>query len=231
MKWSKLIEQYIAEGRPVSGGSPYQPIVPTWLALNAADDTSASYFTDLRTGQPVNAGGLNLGDYFDLTNEEANNLSYSTTGKLYAGRYRRVKVDSGATAANVKTGTIGLMPSLAVVSLNNLGTRNPPMNIVTSYDQAIGGADCLRPVVFLNSITPGNYGFVQELGIATLLFKSSLTGTPIIGGVINSAATGVADAPTSQTAIVRTSVGIAIDLPAAGAKSRVLLQYVPVAQG
>jgi hypothetical protein len=135
---------------------PFQPIVPTWLALNAADDTSPSYFTDLRTGQPVFAGGLNQGDYFDLTNEEANNLSYKTNGILYAGRYRRVKVDSGATAANVKTGTIGLMPSLAVVSTNPLGTKNPPMNIVTSYDQAIGvTAGGVRPVVFLNSITPG----------------------------------------------------------------------------
>jgi len=210
---------------------PYQPIVPTWLALNAANDTSPSYFTDLRTGQPILAGGLNIGDYFDLTNPEANDLSYSTNGILYAGRYRRVQVDSGATASNVKTGTIGLMPSLAVVALNKYSTRNPPMNIVTSYDQAIGLADAVRPVVFLNSITPGNYGFVQELGVATVLYKSSLTGTPTIGGVVNSAATGVVDCPASATAIVRTSVGIAIDLPAAGALKRILLQYLPVVQG
>lgn len=209
---------------------PKQQIVPTWLALNAANDTSPSYFTDLRTGQPVLAGGLNLGDYFDLTQEEANSLSYSTNGVLYAGRYRRVKVDSGATAANVKTGTIGLMPSLAVVSANRYGTRNPALNTVTSYDQAIGGANSLRPVVFLNSITPGNYGFVQELGVASVLF-GALTGTPAIGGVINSVAAGLVDAPASATAIVRTSVGIAIDLPVASALKRILLQYVPVVQG
>ena len=209
---------------------PNQPIVPTWLALNAANDDSASYFTDLRTGQPVNAGGLNNGDYFDLTNEEANDLSYSVNGVLYAGRYRRVKVDSGATAANVKTGTIGLMPSLAVSSLNKYGTRNPPMNVVTSYDQAIGGADAVRPVVFLNSITPGKYGFIQELGVATVLFKSSLTGTPSIGGVILSSASGLADAPASATAFVRTLLGLAIDLPAAGALKRILLN-LPVVQG
>ncbi len=210
---------------------PYQPIVPTWLALNAANDTSPSYFTDLRTGQPVFAGGLNNGDYFDLTNDEANNLSYKTNGILYAGRYRRVQVDSGATAANVKTGTIGLMPSLAVVSLNPLGTRNPPMNIVTSYDQAIGGADAMRPVIFLNSITPGNYGFIQELGVATVLYKSGLTGTPTIGGIINSTTSGLADAPSSATAVVRTSIGLAIDLPPSGATGRILMNYVPVVQG
>jgi hypothetical protein len=210
---------------------PYQPIVPTWLALNAANDTSPSYFTDLRTGQPVLAGGLNVGDYFDLTNPEANDLSYQTNGILYAGRYRRVQVDSGATAANVKTGTIGLMPSLAVVSLNKFGTRNPPMNIVTSYDQAIGLSTDLRPVVFLNSITPGNYGFVQELGVASVLGKSSFTGTPAIGAIINTAATGVVDVPASTTAVVVTSVGIAIDLPQVSKLFRILLQYVPVVQG
>jgi hypothetical protein len=210
---------------------PFQPIVPTWLALNAANDTSPSYFTDLRTGQPVLAGGLNLGDYFDLTHKEANDLSYKTNGILYAGRYRRVQVDSGATAANVKTGTIGLMPSLAVVSLNPLGTRNPPVNIVTSYDQGIGLAVTVRPVVFLNAITPGNYGFVQELGVATLLFKTGLTGTPVIGGVVGSATGGVADAPSSQTALLNTSIGLAIDLPASGALSRVDLRYLPICQG
>jgi hypothetical protein len=211
---------------------PFQPIVPTWLALNAANDTSASYFTDLRTGQDVNAGGLNAGDYFDLTNPEANQLSYSVTGVLYAGRYRRVKVDSGATAANVKTGTIGLMPSLAATSpLNVYGTRNPAANVVTSYDQGIGLATNVRPVVFLNAITPGNWGFVQELGFATVLGAASLTGSPAIGVLINSVTSGLADVPSNTTAVVKTTIGTAIDLPKAGSLYRVLLQYVPVVQG
>ena len=214
---------------------PYQPIVPTWLALNAANDDSASYFTDLRTGQPLNAGGLNIGDYFDLTNSEANDLSYQTNGVLYAGRYRRVQVDSGATAANVKTGTIGLMPSLAVVGLNKYGTRNPPMNIVTSYDQSIGlTVGGVRPVVFLNSITPGKYGFVQELGVATVLGGATLTATPKIGDVIISVATGVVDDPTQSGnptyALLKEVLGTAIDLPTAGQKFRILLN-LPVVQG
>ena len=215
---------------------PFQPIVPTWLALNASNDTSPSYFTDLRTGQPVLAGGLNLGDYFDLTNEEANQLSYKTNGILYAGRYRRVQVDSGATAANVKTGTIGLMPSLAVVSVNPLGTRNPPMNIVTSYDQNIGGKS-VRPVVFLNSITPGNYGFIQELGVATVLGKTSLTATPAIGDLIatdSAANNGTVDDPTQSTsltyALAKLLLGAAIDLPVSNGLFRILLN-TPVVQG
>ncbi len=214
---------------------PFQPIVPTWLALNSANDTSPSYFTDLRTGQPVLAGGLNLGDYFDLTNPEANDLSYQTNGVLYAGRYRRVQVDSGATAANVKTGTIGLMPSLAVVGVNKYGTRNPPMNIVTSYDQAIGLSTNVRPVVFLNAITPGNYGFVQELGVATVLGASSFAATPAIGDLLQTTTSGLVTDPTQSTGLTSATaklvIGTAIDLPKVSALFRILLQYVPVVQG
>lgn len=207
---------------------PFQPILPTWLALNACNDTSASGLTDLRTGQSYQAGGLNNGDYFDLTNDEANSLCYPTNGVLYAGRFRRVKVDSGATAANVKTGTIGLMPSLAIQSSNGLGGKNPPMNIVTSYDQSIGGV--IRPVVFLNTVTPGNYCFVQELGIATVLGTASLQKAgPAVGDMINSATSGLVDDPTTQTMGVL-FLGKAIDLPKNASLFRILLD-LPVVQG
>lgn len=209
---------------------PLQQIVPTWLALNAANDTSQSYFTDLRLQIPVLAGGLNGGDYFDLTNEEANQLSYSVNGMLYAGRYRRVIVDSGATASNVKTGTIGLMPSLATVSPAPSGVRNPALSRVTSYDQTIGNAPGMRPVIFLNAITPGNWGFVQELGIASVLGGASLQkATPAVGDLIESTTLGVAQDPTTQTMGVL-FLGKSIDLPKANGLFRILLD-LPVVQG
>jgi len=43
---------------------------------------------------------------------------------------------------------------------------NTTVNQVTSADVA---PNFVRAVVFLNSITPGNYGFIQELGVATVL--------------------------------------------------------------
>ncbi len=214
---------------------PFQPILPTWLALNGANDTSPSYFTDLRTGQTIYAGGLNLGDYFDVTNCEAAQLSQTSVGVLYSGRYRRVQVDSGATAANVKTGTIGLMPSLAAIIVDGDPAGKPTGNIVTSYDQPIGNtAGGIRMVVFLNSITPGNYGFVQELGIATVLGKSSLTAaSPAIGDVIVATTSGLVDDPTQSGsptyATLKTVLGDAIDLPVNGGKFRVLLN-LPVVQ-
>lgn len=211
---------------------PFQPITPTWLAINACNDTSASGFTDLRTGLPVNAGGLNLGDYFDLTNAEAKQLSYTTNGTLYAGRYRRVQVDSGATAANVKTGTIGLMPSFAAIK-TDLGLLGPSMNIVTSYDQAIGGsAGGVRPVVFLNTVTPGNFCFVQELGVATVLGKNGLQAVPAIGDAIISTTSGLVDDPTQSGnptwLLLKAFLGVAIDLPVSNGLFRILLDLAAV---
>jgi hypothetical protein len=90
---------------------PFNPTLPTWTGLNQANSASSSGQTDLRTGLALQGGNLVPGDYFDLTEAEANALSYTTTGTLHAGRYRWVLVDSAATAANVKTGTVGLLRS------------------------------------------------------------------------------------------------------------------------
>ena len=250
--------------------------LPTWLAWNNANFTSPTGITDMATGQPIGAGGLNLGDYFDATNQEAASASYTNNGLLFSGRYRLVQVDSGATAANVKTGTVGyLRAGLNVVSAVTLtpgsgqtagaytiaanaggggtgaiiqvvvgaaGTvTTPPTviqggnnyssiptftmpasaggtgatfaaqlnttpNIVTSQDAA--SVVLVRPVVFLNSITPGNYGFIQELGTATLLSS----GTIAAGAFVNAGANGVV--ATSATFTTAT-VGISIDAASA----------------
>jgi hypothetical protein len=279
---------------------PFQPIVPTWLAWNNGNFTSPTALTDVRTGQPFAAGGLNLGDFFDATNQEAFQGSYTTNGTLFSGRYRFVQVDSGATAANVKTGTVGYLrngtfvqsvvitgagsgqtagtynvaanagnggtgaliqvvvgsagtvtsatvlqggygyssvPTFTLVTGGSVGTvaaqLNTTPNLVTSFDQvAAGTAIPVRPVVFLNSITPGNYGFIQELGTATVLGNATLTGTPAAGVLIQPKAggAGTVDVPTVTTAVLNTSIGLAIDLPVAGQLFKIELQYVPVVQ-
>jgi hypothetical protein len=196
---------------------PYLPILPTWVAINAADDPTPTGLQDIRTGQTVYGGALNLGDYFDMTEKEANGNSDTDIGTLHAGRYRRVKVDSGATAANVKTGTIGLM----------VAGGQPQLNLVTSYDKGIVGA---HPVVFLNSITPGNYGFVQELGIATVLCGSSIQkASPASGDLLEMTTAGVVDDKTTQT-VNQATIGVALAVPGVG---RLIIAQLnlPVLQG
>ena len=198
---------------------PFQPILPTWLALNTANDDSPTGLTDLRTGQAYFAGGLNLNDFFDLTEAEANALSSVTLPavQLHAGRYRRVLVDSGATASNVKTGTVGLMVAGA----------QPQLGRVTSYDKGIIAA---HVVIFLNAITPGKYGFVQELGVASVLMGSSLQkAAPATGDVIVSTTLGVGQDLTAQT-IDKETLGIALSAPSPNTLGQVLLDR-PTLQG
>lgn len=198
---------------------PLQQILPNWLALNACNDTSPTGLTDPRTGIAYYAGGLNLGDYFDLTEAEAASLSYTTLPAvvLHAGRYRRIQVDSGATASNVKTGTIGLMGA----------GQQPQLNRVTSYDKGIIGA---HVVVFLNAITPGNFGFVQEMGIASCLCGATLTKTtPATGDVLTYTTLGVVQDTTAQT-IDPANLGVALSAPSPNTLCLTMLD-LPAQQG
>lgn len=262
---------------------PQQQIVPTWLAWNNCNFPTQSGIQDLRTGQDFPAGGLNAGDYFDCTEQEANSASALTIGLLHSGRYRLVKVDSGATVANVKTGTVGyLRPGSSVqgVVITNAGTgatagsyniaatvgsgggsgaiiqvvvgsggtitsatvlqggvnyTSVPSfsltvtsttggtvasqlssfpNVVTSFDQAVLFNTVVRPVVFLNSITPGNFGIVQELGVATVLANAALTSATNNAWVnTKSAGSGTVDTTASSGSPLGTTIGQAIDLP------------------
>ena len=252
---------------------PFVNALPTWLALNNANFTSPSGMTDPVTGQPEYGGALNVGDYSDYTNSQAATASYTTNGLLYAGRYRYVQVDSSATAANVKTGTVGYLragstvksvvvltqgtgqtvgtyqvgatggggtgaviqvvvssataitatvvnggygytslPTFTLVTGGTPGTVAAQLdttpNLVTSYDQAIG---TVKPVVFLNSITPGNYGFVQELGTATVLGNGTI-GTAAVQNFVSATTGGTVSAGTTYTV---STIGQAIDLPIA----------------
>ncbi len=186
---------------------PFDPTLATWLNLNAANFTSPTGLTDVRTGQPQFGGALYVGKYFDLTEAEANQLSTTATGTLHTGRYRFVQVDSAATASNVKTGTIGCMASLA-----------QGVNVVTSFDKKLGAG--LHQVVFLNAITPGNYGFVQEAGDANVLFGGTATGSA--GTLVYATSLGVgtstagSDAPIgrSEATLSTTALNrVQLDLP------------------
>ena len=278
---------------------PYVQALPTWGALNGVNSTSPTGITDPITGQIVAAGGLNLGDYFDITNEQAAQVSNTSTGILYAGRYRFVQVDSGATAANVKTGTVGYLrngqqvksvviltagsgqtagtytvnanvgsgggagaviqvivgsggtvtsvsvlsggynyssvPTFTLVTGGTVGTvvaqLGTSMNVVTSADQLTVTGILARPVVFLNSITPGNYGFIQELGVATVLAAATFTQTAAQYAIaVSSSPTGLMTTSSATSSIY--AIGNVLDpitSPLVNTPFKVLLN-LPVVQ-
>lgn len=287
---------------------PLQQILPTWLAWNNANFQTPSGITDLRTGQDFPAGGLNLGDYFDATEKEANACSALNVGLLHSGRYRLVQVDSGATAANVKTGTIGYAAQGKYVQGANVanpgtggtpGTYNIPAtpgsgggsgaviqvvvgasgtvvnvsvlqggnnyyvpptfpltgiagltgavlnvqlnttpNIVTSVDVTINLPNSFgplavgnRPVIFLNSITPGNYGFIQELGVATVLIGGGGNYPP--GCTVYPDISNNGQASLLNNSILIGAIGVNADFVLAQSQPtlcKFYMQFVPIVQ-
>jgi hypothetical protein len=200
---------------------PKQVNLPVWASLTTLY-TSPSGLTDVRTGQPQRVGGLYPGVYCDLTEKEAQ----AQGTNLHEGRYRFVQLDSTATAANINTGSIGLMKTFA------LG-----VNFITDYSNGLNAA--LRPVVFLAGATSaqvaaGLWVFVQELGIATVLGKTSgvSNASPAVGDIINSIATGTVDDLATPGSIIPTTIGRAISAPSHTQTSTflVLLQDVPIVQ-
>jgi hypothetical protein len=186
--------------------------------------TSPSGLTDTRTGYAYAMGGLVVGGYFDLTEQEAQLYGRQ---QLHQGRYRFVQIDSSANAANIVQGSIGLMKTLAA-----------GVNVITSYDKGLAGA--IRPVVFLNApsaaqVAAGVWVFIQELGDCQVLGKSGgvTNATPAVGDVINSIANGFVDDLATPGSIVPTTIGEALTAPShtATALFRCLLDNVPIIQG
>ncbi len=274
---------------------PHTPSLPTFVAWNNANFTSPTGLADAYTGQQIGAGGLNLGDWFNATNQEAAEASYMTNGLLFSGRYRLVQVDAGATAANVAVGKVGYVrqglsvasvivtsqgsgqtvgtytvtssaaggtvPAVIQVNVTAAGAINAVLlsggygftsvptftldtggtpgtvvaqltntpNVVTSADVA---TNAIRPVVFLNSITPGNYGFVQELGTATVL-GSTAVGTTTLPCMVVGPATGSNGTVTTVADgdVTNLTLGAALDAPSTNSTFfKVQLQYVPDVQ-
>jgi hypothetical protein len=255
---------------------------PTWKNMNSVNSTSASGQTDNMTGEPYYGDGLYPGIYADMTNSEAADSSNLSVGLLYGGRYRYVQVDSGATAANVTTGTVGFIRSgstvknvvvltqgsgqtvgtyqvaatlgsgggsgaviqvvvtsataITVTVLNGgFGYVSPPTftlatggtpgtvvaqlgiseNIVTSADIALNpagtnaGIGPVHPVVFLNAITPGNYGFIQESGVATVIAAAGATQAASQNALVSTSSAGSMIASSASYNIL--NIGIVLD--------------------
>ena len=168
---------------------PLQPVLPIWGGLNTANSPSATGLVDPVTNQQYNTGGLEVGDYFDMTEKEANMVFNTTVGTCHAGRYRYVQLDSGATAANVKTGTVGYLRaggamgrvSNVVISAAGTGATTGTYNI--SATAGNGGTGATIQVVVSGGaitsaiVTNGGAGYVSAPTF-------SLTATSTSGGTV-----------------------------------------------
>jgi len=179
--------------------------------------SSSSGMLDPRTNLPYVAGGLIVGTYMDVTEAEAQALS---NNQCHEGRYRFVQIDSTATQANIKQGTVGFMKTLA------LG-----VNFITSADKALT-INC-RAAIFLQQptsaqILAGCFLWVQESGDANVFTKTGLAnGAPAIGDIINATANGLVDDPATQN-WTGPSIGIATTAPVSAGLVRVFMEQAPI---
>lgn len=133
--------------------------------------------------------GLTLGKVIQIGDLTAQNLDNpASPNTLFGGSYQFIQVDSGATATNVQAGRIaflkldvgpaeGVQPEVGFVNM-----------VVTSQDKAI--SNNLIAGVFINAITPGNFGFIfVGQGRVEANYASALTAGQAIGDPVGVKAT------------------------------------------
>lgn len=104
-----------------------------------------------------------------------NEVRSSPAGTLFGGIYMYVGVKSGSTASPAQGTAAFWVP---------VDSSDPESGYIVSADaKPLTTVPTLVAGVFLNAITPGNYGFIQLCGRATVLYDSALTAT-IAGGVV-----------------------------------------------
>lgn len=103
--------------------------ITSYNGLTGVYYPSESGLVDIRSGQPYVGGGLYLGAVSELTFKEAASLSLNQAIPIYAGRYRFVAIDPGATAANLAFGrAVAWRPGtkVATVAIVTAGSGQTP---------------------------------------------------------------------------------------------------------
>ncbi len=163
-------------------------------------------------GQKYAVGGLTAG-----SPAEALRLSNTTIGTLYGGIYQYVKFLATSSTANILGGVLfwSDIPNFVVTPDVTLSTQG----LIAGIGLAV--------------TVKGDYGYIQVAGLASVLFKSSITKTtPAVGDLVivdqgggTPTARGdvLADATAVTSPIFKSVLGVAYDVPVGAAASRVLL--------
>jgi hypothetical protein len=189
---------------------PYSQIIRVSTGqLNTVNDTVAG--GQENTGMAGTVGpkfGGQLGKILLVTSEQIALLSDSDIGTLYAGAYQYVQLASGdSPAAGIGEGLFwqGTPSSFIVSTDSNGGFTNTP---------SVAG-------IYIGGMAPGNYGFMQIEGIATVRYASTLTVAAATGLPVIINAAGFAD--TNAGTNVPNFIGWSRTLPVAGSTALVNL--------
>ena len=166
-----------------------------------------------QTSQPsVYCSSDDVGKRLYIPQRDISMYFLPANGTCFAGMYQLVKVDSGATAANVAVGKVAYYLDSGLSSF-----------AVT--DEAHATSNAVAVGFFLNSITPGNYGFIFiGGGKVNAAFKAGITnGTPAAGdNVVAGGGSGLVDDASAKTvAPTGLFIGRAVAAPASSTTSAI----------
>jgi len=155
-----------------------------------------------------------LGGVVQHSNATALLDSYTTTGTMYEGEYQLVKLTSA-----VSRGELVFWDTLANNGINDFEVTH-----------TVTAPAMFRAGVAICDGTSGEYAFIQISGLASCLNRASVT-SKVLGNLVvqTSGTTATVDAIADATDFFTTAltfkqvVGIAYELPADGAITRVLL--------
>lgn len=196
----------------MSQGIAFTSYIPTSLIGN--NSPSPTLAAEVVTGLPISTGAF-PGNVFYLTEQQANQLSQSTVNsapafRCHAGWYMVVQVDSGATVANIKAGSIGAQARIPTTQNAEIASIPPAAVVTDGATAAAVGMLGVNPVIFLNAVSVNYFTIVQIAGDAKVLLAASQT--TVIGDALLSQTPGNATAggSTALTAHnIQNVVGIA----------------------
>ena len=200
----------------LTGVSNQSPRITTGF-LNTVNDPAPGVpvSTAQISGSIVQPYGGQLGGKLYLSADDAKKLSSSDVGTLYGGVYMYVRLSASAVAANAIRGRIVVWDLTAAEDQYQVTTD---LTQNESYPLYAGVA--LNPPATTtagqtgqpqNTLTPGNYGFIQIAGKSTMQVVSSgvvaTTKTLVVGanGAVNGIASAGTFGGTTATTFVRMS--------------------------
>jgi hypothetical protein len=181
------------------------------IAINNVNVATLGEINALLSG--INYGSQDdLGKRIVIAEVDAADWSLSSVGTLYGGIYQLVHLDASATAANVGKGKAAFLLD---------GVSNAGAQIYDVTDEANAVALPHLCGVFLNSITPGNYGFIQVHGKYSCQYIAAVTAVTDGGSVVLAGdGSGEWDVPAAGNEtfiLLAQTIGNAITTPANGA--------------
>lgn len=202
-----------------------QLMIITTGKLNTVNDTVIGGSSGV-SGTSKYAGML--GKTVTFTSEQIGAVTKASVGTLYAGRYRYVRM------RDADDDSPAITPGKLVFWDTTIANWDQMFQVTRDENLSSSANAVMIAGVYIGGITGGNYGFIQDMGRATLRFRNALTAAGAIGSSVYATAAGdtgddqgTADVlTTDSTSVANTRhLGVAITAPAASSLSTILLNF------